>query len=101
MRNSGTRLFIESTPTAGRRRASSPRRSNRTQALLVGLGLPHDFLRREIDTAAREGVADEEIVGLAGVEVLAILEVRILGNRQGQLDRLRQHLALQGIDRRL
>ncbi len=35
-------------------------------SLLVFLGLAHDFLRGEIDAAGREGVADEEVVGLVG-----------------------------------
>src|SRR6476661_7431122 len=99
MRNSGTRLSIESIPTAGHRRANTLQRSSRTQALLVGLGLPHDFLRREIDAAGRERVADEEIVGLLRVEILTVLEIGILGNGQGKLDRLRDDLALQGVDR--
>ena len=46
----------------------------------------------KVDVAGREGIADEEIVGLGGVVVLAVLEVRILRRRQRQLDRLRHHL---------
>src|SRR5580658_3204625 len=54
--------------------------------LLVLLGLSHDFLRGEIDLAGREGIADEEIIGLGGVVVLSVLEVRIFGGRQRQFD---------------
>ena len=55
----------------------------------------------EIDAAGREGVADEEVVGLVGVEVCAVLEVRIFDNGQRQLDRLRNDLAFKCRDRRL
>ena len=34
-------------------------------------GLAHDFLRGEVDAAGREGIADEEVVGLVGVVVRA------------------------------
>ncbi len=61
--------------------------------LLVGFRLPHDFLGREIDAAGREGIADEEIVGLIGEEILTCLEVRVLDDRQRQLDRLRDDIA--------
>ena len=69
--------------------------------LLVFLGLPHDFLRSEIDAAGRESIADEEVVGLIGIEILAFLEVGVLDNRRRQLDRLRDDLSLQRGDRRL
>src|SRR3982074_725949 len=98
MRNSGIWLSIK-TPLS-KRRGEIPRGDVRaglrlcSLALLVGLGLSHDFLRREVDAAGGEGIADKEVVGLARIEILAILEVRIFGNRQRKLDRLRHHLAL-------
>ena len=51
-------------------------RDPRIGGLLVRFALPHDFLRGEIDAAGREGVADEEVVGLRGVVVGAFLQVR-------------------------
>src|SRR3954453_15643351 len=65
--------------------------------LLVGFRLPHDFLRGEVDAAGREGVADEEIVGLTREEVLALLEAGILDDGQRQLDRLRIRLPFEGV----
>src|SRR5690606_41303590 len=53
------------------------------------------LLGGEVDAAGREGVADEEIVAFAAVEVLAVLEVRVLGGGERQLHRLRDHLAFQ------
>src|SRR4051794_11308574 len=101
MRSSGTWLSIKETPrraAAGNfSRGDCPSRIR----LLVFLALSHDLLRREIDAAGREGVADKEVVGLRRVIVLTVLEVGILGDRQRQLDRLRDHLALQRVDRRL
>ena len=70
-------------------------------SLLVSLGLTHDFLRGEIDAAGREGIADEEIVGLVREEILTGLEVRILDDSQRQLDRLRDDIAFECGDRRL
>ena len=56
------------------RRGEVPRRPRRRGAAVAvywfSFGLPHDFLRGEIDAAGREGVADEEVVGLVGVVVL-------------------------------
>ena len=48
----------------------TPRRRVTSASLLVLLGLAHDFLRGEVDAAGREGVADEEVVGLVRVVVL-------------------------------
>src|SRR5688572_18393324 len=70
-------------------------------SLLVGFRLAHDFLRREIDAAGREGVADEEIVRLVGIIVLAFLEVRVLDDGERQLDGLRHDLTLERRDRGL
>ena len=84
-------------------RSRRPRHAFAVRRLLVFLRLSHDLLRGEIDVAGREGIADEEIVGLGGVIIFAILEVRIFRRRQRQLDRLRHDLALQrgdcGLDR--
>src|SRR6476660_45571 len=63
--------------------------------LLVFLGLPHDFLGGEVDAAGREGIADEEIVGLVRIVVLALLEVGILDDGERQLDRLRHDFAFE------
>src|SRR5690242_6429647 len=70
----------------------------RAMGLLVLLGLAHDLLSGEVDAAGREGVADEEVVGLIGVVVLAVLEVGVLDLGQRQLDRLRDYLAFQRRD---
>src|SRR5690349_18627610 len=72
-----------------------------TRILLVFLALVEDFDGRDIDIAGRERVADKEIVGLVGIEVGPFLEVRILDDRQRQLDGLRNRLAFQRGDRRL
>ena len=57
-------------PLRRRRRGTSPRRQVPScRSSLVGFGLPHDFLRGEVDAAGREGVADEEVVRLVGVVV--------------------------------
>ena len=55
----------------------------------------------EVDAAGREGVADEEVVGLIRIEVLAVLEAGVLDDRQRQPDRLRNHLTFQRSDRGL
>src|SRR4051794_12280803 len=68
---------------------------------LVLFRLPHDLLRGEIDPAGREIVADEEVVGLVGIVVNAILELGVLDDGQRQLDRLRNDLALERVDGRL
>ena len=49
----------------------APRRRGPADPSLVTVrfGLPHDLLRGEVDAAGREGVADEEVVGLVGVVV--------------------------------
>src|SRR5262249_44827867 len=74
-------------------RACSPADTTDRPMLLVGLRLPHDFLCGEVDAAGREGIADEEIVRLVGVVVLAVLEVGIFDDGERQLDRLRYDLA--------
>src|SRR5215471_16466680 len=103
MRKSGTATSI---PYLDRkRRGTNPRRRGFSSVdsviLLVGFGLAHDFLRREIDAAGREGVADEEVVGLGGVVVLAVLEVWIFDDRERQFHRLRDDVALEGVERSL
>src|SRR4029079_6024241 len=76
-------------------RDRAPRAVNRSRRrLLVSFRLPHDFLRREIDAAGGEVVADEEVVRLIGVVVLAVLEAGVLRSRERQAYRLRNHLAL-------
>src|SRR5436190_24307660 len=60
--------------------------------LFVGLALAHDLLRGEVDAAARERIADEEVVALRRVIVGTFLQVRVFGLRERQLDRLWHHL---------
>src|SRR6516165_8565055 len=101
MRNSGAAASIRLLPSkSAGERPRRPRLSVRP-ILLIGFGLAHDLLRREVDAAGREGVADEEVVRLTRVIVLAVLEVWILNNGERQLDRLGHDMALEGIDRGL
>ena len=41
-----------------------------TATYWFSFGLSHDFLGGEIDAAGREGIADEEVVGLVGIVIL-------------------------------
>src|SRR4051812_43528127 len=101
MRKSGVELGIQVVPTRTLPRESYPRGSAKARIrlrLLVSLVLAHDFLRGEVDAAGGEGVADKEVVGLVGVVVLAVLEVRIGDDRQRQPHRLRNDLAHERVE---
>src|SRR5262244_1595672 len=87
-----------------KRRGKTPRRRGFRPVgpiLLVGFRLAHDFLGSEVDAAGGERVADEEIVGLGRIVVLAVLEVRIFDDGERQLARLRHDVALQRVECRL
>src|SRR5215210_3667564 len=97
MRNKGAADASMLDPGRSRGQAAAPA----SWKLLVGFRLPHDLLRGEVDAAGGEGIADEEIVGFVGIEIRPGLEVRVLGDREGQPQRLRHDLAFKRSDGRL
>src|SRR5689334_20276558 len=101
MRKSGVSFGIKTSPRSPAAGDYTPRGRTIRLRSRVLFALSHDLAGIEIDAACREGVADEEIVRLVGIEALAILEVGIGDDRQRQLYRLRHDLALERIERRL